>query len=195
MGALSPGKTPQLAESRWISLLLLFAICFFLIGGFLGFEAGNTLRLDVIYDVPCTLRALRSLIPDSGMLLTPIFFTVEPLSIAFTSNRTFLQRPSNESNAIWSTLYPGNHGFFNYPDKNPRRSTFAGFHQLHCVVRFLFSFPLPYVPSRANSLTGLLTHSFANRIHYVAASTKSGMLKQPWKMEPILRIYLQNRSH
>jgi hypothetical protein len=71
MGVLSPGKTPQLAGPRWISLLLLFAICFFLIGGFLGFEAGNALRLDVIYDVPCTLRALRSLIPDSGIVVYP----------------------------------------------------------------------------------------------------------------------------
>ncbi len=59
---------------------------------------------------------------------------VDPISIVFASNRTFLQRPSEQSDLIWSSLYPANHGFFNYPDESPRRSTFAGFHQLHCVV-------------------------------------------------------------
>ncbi|KAF7508281.1 hypothetical protein GJ744_009426 [Endocarpon pusillum] len=99
----------QFTWSGWV-FLLLFATSSFFLGGLVGFGAGKASMLDVSYDVP-----------------------LEPLSIAFRSNRTFLQRPSNESNAIWSSLYPGNHGFFNYPDKNPRRSTFAGFHQLHCV--------------------------------------------------------------
>lgn len=72
----------------------------------------------------------------------PICLSVDPVSIVFQSNRTFLQRPSLESDQIWFSLYPADNGFFNYPTKKPLRSTFAGFHQLHCVV----GIPPPILP-------------------------------------------------
>jgi len=54
--------------------------------------------------------------------------------VTFVSNKTYLERPSPENDNLWKTLYPdGNHGFFSYPKEDPVTSTFAGFHQLHCV--------------------------------------------------------------
>jgi hypothetical protein len=42
---------------------------------------------------------------------------------------------STEADLAWKGLFPRHGGFFNHPTIAPQRSTFAVFHQLHCLVR------------------------------------------------------------
>ena len=54
----------------------------------------------------------------------------------FKMERVFGDKPSRESSSAWDTLMPKRGGFFNHPKIAPKRSAYAVFHQLHCLVRF-----------------------------------------------------------
>jgi len=51
----------------------------------------------------------------------------------FTYNRLFAERPNITSDKAWLDLFPSQGGFFQHPELAPTRSTFAVFHQLHCL--------------------------------------------------------------
>ncbi|KAH7385372.1 hypothetical protein DE146DRAFT_680987 [Phaeosphaeria sp. MPI-PUGE-AT-0046c] len=51
----------------------------------------------------------------------------------FEYNRTFTEKPNTTTNAAWKELFPEQGGFFKHPDLAANRSTFAVFHQLHCL--------------------------------------------------------------
>ncbi|PVH94788.1 hypothetical protein DM02DRAFT_478708, partial [Periconia macrospinosa] len=56
-----------------------------------------------------------------------------------TKNRLFEHvyiygdKPSKETDTVWNLLMPKRGGFFNHPKIAPERSTYAVFHQLHCL--------------------------------------------------------------
>ncbi|KAF2705565.1 hypothetical protein K504DRAFT_414493 [Pleomassaria siparia CBS 279.74] len=51
----------------------------------------------------------------------------------FKYNQTYAERPDVASDKAWLDLFPEQGGFFKHPDLAPKRSTFAVFHQLHCL--------------------------------------------------------------
>ena len=51
----------------------------------------------------------------------------------FAYNRLFAERPNTTSDKAWHDLFPAQGGFFKHPELAPTRSTFAVFHQLHCL--------------------------------------------------------------
>ncbi|KAF4633858.1 hypothetical protein G7Y89_g4254 [Cudoniella acicularis] len=64
----------------------------------------------------------------------PPIIELNPVTVTSKSNRTYLERPSPENDKLWEALYPkGHHCLFEWPNENPKRAGFAGFHQLHCV--------------------------------------------------------------
>lgn len=74
-----------------------------------------------------------------GQFFTPDRSATEGLTLSvkpykFEMERLFGDKPSNESNAAWERLFPARGGFFNHPTIAPKRSAYAVFHQLHCLV-------------------------------------------------------------
>lgn len=67
---------------------------------------------------------------------------VDILDELFKPNFTFAQAPSDTTNAAWKSLFPKERGFFTHPELAPHASTFAVFHQLHCLVRFMITLML-----------------------------------------------------
>lgn len=55
----------------------------------------------------------------------------------FEHENVYGSEPSDESNAAWSLLMPKRGGFFTHPEIAPKRSAYAVFHQLHCLVGLL----------------------------------------------------------
>ncbi|KAH8726601.1 hypothetical protein GQ44DRAFT_738756 [Phaeosphaeriaceae sp. PMI808] len=51
----------------------------------------------------------------------------------FQYNRSFTEKPNATTNAAWKELFPVQGGFFKHPVFATKRSTFAVFHQLHCL--------------------------------------------------------------
>ena len=62
----------------------------------------------------------------------PLVLSVKPHK--FEMKPVFGDKPSKESNAAWGELFPVRGGFFNHPTIAPKRSAYAVFHQLHCLV-------------------------------------------------------------
>lgn len=54
-------------------------------------------------------------------------------------NKTFPQRPNNESDAAWSDLFPEKLGFVQHPKLAQNVAGIAVFHELHCLVSVLVS--------------------------------------------------------
>jgi hypothetical protein len=52
-------------------------------------------------------------------------------------NKTFPQRPNEESNAAWASLFPETLGFVQHPELAPNVAGIAVFHELHCLVSSL----------------------------------------------------------
>ena len=52
----------------------------------------------------------------------------------FRYNRSFTERPSNNTDAAWRSIFPGGGGFFAHPEDDNARATFSVYHQLHCLV-------------------------------------------------------------
>ena len=128
----SPSR-PQFSRLRWPLLCLLLVASSLIVGCLIGIQFSESRSLENDAPIKCTFAVELewSGLEAYGFSLS---HAVDWLSIVFQSNRTFLQRPSEESDRTWESLYPADHGFFDYPDTDPLRSTFAGFHQLHCVV-------------------------------------------------------------
>ena len=55
------------------------------------------------------------------------------MQYTFEYNRTFGERPSEEVDAAWDSLFPAHGGFFQHATIAPKRSALAVFHQLHCL--------------------------------------------------------------
>jgi hypothetical protein len=49
-------------------------------------------------------------------------------------NKTFPQRPNEESDAAWASLFPEKLGFVQHPELAPDVASIAVFHELHCLV-------------------------------------------------------------
>ena len=52
----------------------------------------------------------------------------------FRYNRLFSKAPSRDTEDAWGDIFPDQGGFFVHPKIAPKRSAFAVFHQLHCLV-------------------------------------------------------------
>ncbi|OAG22752.1 hypothetical protein CC77DRAFT_1059630 [Alternaria alternata] len=48
-------------------------------------------------------------------------------------NKTFPQRPNEESDAAWASLFPEKLGFVQHPELAPDVASIAVFHELHCL--------------------------------------------------------------
>jgi len=107
----SPSLTPRIA-SRIVQLCKL--VIFPLIFTSLGIIIGLTLS-----------RHGSSISTAVNLNIHPNLFTYNPL---------FGSKPSNESDEAWEELFPKRGGFFNHPVIAPKRSAYAVFHQLHCLV-------------------------------------------------------------
>lgn len=100
---------------------VLIVIVAFVATAVAGFTAGRLYPLDVSA-------------PSYEIDPKPIL-ELDHIKVKFKSNRTYLERPSPANDKLWEALYPkDHHGLFEWPDENPERAGFAGFHQLHCVV-------------------------------------------------------------
>ena len=53
-------------------------------------------------------------------------------------NKTFPQRPNEESDAAWASLFPEKLGFIQHPELAPEVAGIAVFHELHCLVGRIF---------------------------------------------------------
>lgn len=95
---------------------------------------------------------------------------VRRIPLQIIANRTYLQKPSAENDEVWDALYPeDHHGVFRWPDEK-RRAGFAGFHQMHCVVRLA-----PCLNTFPNHTTDNLN---LYRIHYADISIKKKQSKK-----------------
>lgn len=54
-------------------------------------------------------------------------------------NRSYSQRSSVESDALWDSLFPEKKGFVQHPELAPNVASIAVFHELHCLVSIEFS--------------------------------------------------------
>lgn len=86
-----------------------------------------------------------------GLLRTPhqdilIHFNLILTSVApagntiryWQHNLTFSQAPTSESEAAWNSMVPLGRGFIHQPTIAPFISNIAAFHELHCLVQYLF---------------------------------------------------------
>lgn len=189
----------QFAWSKWIFLLLL-AGSSFLIGGLLGFGAGEASMLDVSYDVPCTLQQSFQLMADSGMILIPHLLR-KWSHFPSLSNRIELScnvpRTSQTPSGALSTQETT--AFSIIPIRIPVDPPLQDF--ISCtalyVARLFFHLAFSILPHFSSRLkTSLLTHSLrrTKRTPYAAASTNSGMRSQPWKTARTQPTCQQRRS-
>ncbi|KAF2258863.1 hypothetical protein CC78DRAFT_503967 [Lojkania enalia] len=51
----------------------------------------------------------------------------------FRYHRLFAEPPNSTTDKAWLSLFPTQGGFFKHPVLAPKRSTFAVFHQIHCL--------------------------------------------------------------
>ncbi|KAF2245314.1 hypothetical protein BU26DRAFT_384158, partial [Trematosphaeria pertusa] len=63
-------------------------------------------------------------------------------------------RPSNASDAAWSSLYPKGGTFFSHAPEVPTRSTLSVFHQLHCLDAIRQAYYLAYDAATAGDQLG-----------------------------------------
>jgi hypothetical protein len=54
-------------------------------------------------------------------------------------NQTYSERPSPETNAAWTAIFPPRGGFFKDSEIAPTGASLAVYHQLHCLVRLLIT--------------------------------------------------------
>ena len=89
---------------------------------------------------PCTSqnnldRTFESKSIGDPILVNRLICTVPYTPLVFRYNRTFGERPSDESHKAWKDLFPEQGGYFRHPTLAPQRSAFSVFHQLHCLVK------------------------------------------------------------
>jgi len=72
----------------------------------------------------------------------------------FRPDGSFVGNPNTSQKKAWESLIPESGGFMKHPSLAPKRSVFAIFHQLHCLVSVLIS-PLS---------SFLAYRSFSNRL-------------------------------
>jgi hypothetical protein len=83
---------------------------------------------------------------------------VEIMPMIFKYNKTFAEAPSPATNQAWDEIFPTHGGFFVHPSLAPKRSAFAVFHQLHCLVNTISISP-------ANILRNRIEGNTTDKIH------------------------------
>jgi len=68
-------------------------------------------------------------------------------------DKTFPQRPNEESDAAWASLFPEKLGFVQHPVLAPNVAGIAAFHELHCLVSTSTLF------SSSHETEGVLEHA------------------------------------
>jgi hypothetical protein len=71
-------------------------------------------------------------------------------------NKTFPQRPNDESDSAWASLFPEKLGFVQHPELAPNVAGIAVFHELHCLVSDERLYMLRANPSIEHASTSLL---------------------------------------
>ncbi|KAF7903118.1 hypothetical protein EAE99_012144 [Botrytis elliptica] len=61
------------------------------------------------------------------------FLHLASKSKTFVYNQTYGEKPSNQTDAAWESLFPSQGGYFQHPTLAPHRSALSVFHQLHCL--------------------------------------------------------------
>ena len=126
-GSSSPlHNRPRQISLLYIATTLLVGVVSFLFGKYsvqLNNPKNQTIKCQYM---PCNLLKL--------IIYQHVRPTVNTISEIFRYNRTFSSGPSNITNQAWTQLFPNEGGFFKHPVIAPKRSTFAVFHQLHCLV-------------------------------------------------------------